>query len=156
MTVFVSAVFVVEESYSEFIKQGNALHSNNKNKNLYFVNAEAKAWFEEQGYNFKWLYDQDANISSASGLKISNSNKVGDYITLNNTGLPVTYTRTAAEQAALQINTLYTTAISDVHAKILGLTGYTCGDLFYQRTLLDGAEKALQQLLEQTGVDIPQ
>ena len=32
----------------------------------------------------------------------------------------------------------------------LGLTGYTCGDLFYQRTLLDGAEKALEQLLKAT------
>ncbi len=32
----------------------------------------------------------------------------------------------------------------------LGLTGYTCGDLFYQRTLLDGAETALQRLLDQT------
>ena len=28
----------------------------------------------------------------------------------------------------------------------LGLTGYTCGDLFYQRTLLDGAEKELAKL----------
>ena len=25
----------------------------------------------------------------------------------------------------------------------LGLTGYTCGDLFYQPTLLNGAEEAL-------------
>ena len=30
----------------------------------------------------------------------------------------------------------------------LGLTGYTCGDLFSQSTLLDGAEKALEQLLK--------
>ncbi len=32
----------------------------------------------------------------------------------------------------------------------LGLTGCTCGDLFYQRTLLDGAEAALEYLLEAT------
>ena len=32
----------------------------------------------------------------------------------------------------------------------LGLTGYTCGDLFFQRTLLDGAEAALTALLEAT------
>ena len=32
----------------------------------------------------------------------------------------------------------------------LGLTGYTCGDLFYQRTLLDGAEEALRTVLEAT------
>ena len=32
----------------------------------------------------------------------------------------------------------------------LCLTGYTCGDLFRDRALLDGAEKALAQLLEQT------
>jgi len=32
----------------------------------------------------------------------------------------------------------------------LGLTGYTCGDLFFQRTLLDGAEKELVKLLEAT------
>ena len=32
----------------------------------------------------------------------------------------------------------------------LGLTGYTCGDLFLHRTLLDGAEQALAELLNQT------
>ena len=32
----------------------------------------------------------------------------------------------------------------------LGLTGSTCGDLFYQPTLLNGAETALTQILEQT------
>ncbi len=32
----------------------------------------------------------------------------------------------------------------------LGLTGYTCGDLFLQPTLLDGAEAALATLLKQT------
>ena len=32
----------------------------------------------------------------------------------------------------------------------LGLTGYTCGDLFYQDTLLRGAEEALATVLEAT------
>ena len=32
----------------------------------------------------------------------------------------------------------------------LGLTGYTCGDLFYQSTLLSGAEEALSTVLEAT------
>lgn len=32
----------------------------------------------------------------------------------------------------------------------LGLTGYTCGDLFYQDTLLRGAEEALKTVLEAT------
>ena len=32
----------------------------------------------------------------------------------------------------------------------LGLTGYTCGDLFLQKTLLDGAEAALTMLLRET------
>ncbi|MBD5148112.1 MAG: NAD(+) synthase, partial [Oscillibacter sp.] len=32
----------------------------------------------------------------------------------------------------------------------LGLTGYTCGDLFYQETLLRGAEQALSTVLEAT------
>ena len=32
----------------------------------------------------------------------------------------------------------------------LGLTGYTCGDLFYQETLLRGAEEALATVLEAT------
>ncbi len=32
----------------------------------------------------------------------------------------------------------------------LGLTGYTCGDLFRQSLLLDAAEKALQELVKQT------
>ena len=32
----------------------------------------------------------------------------------------------------------------------LGLTGYTCGDLFYQETLLRGAEEALSTVLAAT------
>ena len=32
----------------------------------------------------------------------------------------------------------------------LGLTGYTCGDLFFQETLLRGAEEALATVLEAT------
>ena len=32
----------------------------------------------------------------------------------------------------------------------LGLTGYTCGDLFYQDTLLKSAEEALATVLEAT------
>ena len=32
----------------------------------------------------------------------------------------------------------------------LGLTGYTCGDLFLQRTLLEGAEEAMGRLLDET------
>ena len=32
----------------------------------------------------------------------------------------------------------------------LGLTGYSCGDLFYQDTLLRGAEQALSTVLEAT------
>ena len=32
----------------------------------------------------------------------------------------------------------------------LGLTGYTCGDLFLQKTLLNGAEQALTDLLQET------
>ena len=32
----------------------------------------------------------------------------------------------------------------------LGLTGYTCGDLFFQKTLIDGAEEALGRVLEAT------
>ena len=37
----------------------------------------------------------------------------------------------------------------------LCLTGYTCGDLFLQPTLLDGAERALGRILEETkGLDM--
>ena len=32
----------------------------------------------------------------------------------------------------------------------LGLTGYTCGDLFLSQTLLEGAESALDHILEET------
>ena len=32
----------------------------------------------------------------------------------------------------------------------LCVTGYTCGDLFLQDTLLDGAERALERILEET------
>ena len=33
---------------------------------------------------------------------------------------------------------------------VLGLTGYTCGDLFLSQTLLEGAESALDHILEET------
>ena len=33
----------------------------------------------------------------------------------------------------------------------LCITGYTCGDLFLQDTLLDGAERALKHILRETG-----
>ena len=37
----------------------------------------------------------------------------------------------------------------------LCITGYTCGDLFLQETLLDGAEAALEEILEKTaGLDL--
>ena len=37
----------------------------------------------------------------------------------------------------------------------LCVTGYTCGDLFLQPTLLDGAERALGRILEETkGLDL--
>ena len=37
----------------------------------------------------------------------------------------------------------------------LCVTGYTCGDLFLQPTLLDGAERALGRILEETkGLDV--
>ena len=37
----------------------------------------------------------------------------------------------------------------------LCVTGYTCGDLFLQPTLLDGAERALGRILEETkGLDM--
>ena len=37
----------------------------------------------------------------------------------------------------------------------LGLTGYTCGDLFQHKTLLDAAESALKQVIEHTRTDFP-
>lgn len=37
----------------------------------------------------------------------------------------------------------------------LGLTGYTCGDLFRHKTLLDAAESALEQIIDCTRTDFP-
>ncbi len=37
----------------------------------------------------------------------------------------------------------------------LGLTGYTCGDLFRHKTLLDAAESALNRVIEHTHTDFP-
>ncbi len=49
----------------------------------------------------------------------------------------------AAEQAAEQ-------GVEVLVTPELGITGYTCGDLFLQKTLLDGAMNALQFICEQT------
>ena len=56
----------------------------------------------------------------------------------------------SAEQSLLLIRQAAGQGVKLLVLPELGLTGYTCGDLFLQRTLLQGAEDALRLLLEQT------
>ena len=91
----------------------------NNKKALYWVNEEAKAWFYAEEKTFNWLMKDE--ISGGEGKVITKNNKVGDYITLNNTGIPVTYTRTAEEQAILAAQTLYANAFSDIYKALIAL-----------------------------------
>ena len=54
------------------------------------------------------------------------------------------------EQVIDKINEAYNEGVQVLCLPELCLTGYTCGDLFYQSTLLEGAKKALQEILERT------
>jgi len=55
-----------------------------------------------------------------------------------------------AEQTFLMMRTAEKAGVRVLVLPELGLTGYTCGDLFYQDTLLRGAEQALATVLEAT------
>ena len=54
------------------------------------------------------------------------------------------------EQILEKINEAYTKGTQVLCLPELCITGYTCGDLFYQRTLLEGAKLALKDILEET------
>ena len=96
--------------------------SNNKKKHLYWVNEEAKTWFYAEELTFLWLISNETGSSTADkGRTITNSSNSGDYITLNNTGIPVTYTRTAEQQAILMAQTLYANAFNDVYQALIAL-----------------------------------
>ena len=98
----------------------NTFGSDNKKKALYWVNEEAKAWFYAEEKTFNWLI-ADEKDGSKDGKVINNKSKSGDYITLNNTGIPVTYTRTAEEQAILAAQTLYANAFNDINKTLIAL-----------------------------------
>jgi NAD+ synthase (glutamine-hydrolysing) len=55
-----------------------------------------------------------------------------------------------AEQTFLMMRRAEQAGVKVLVMPELGLTGYTCGDLFYQETLLRGAEQALATVLEAT------
>ncbi len=55
-----------------------------------------------------------------------------------------------AEQTFTMMRTAEKAGVKVLVLPELGLTGYTCGDLFYQETLLRGAEQALSTVLEAT------
>lgn len=98
-----------------------------KKVKLYWINEQAKAWFEESGYDFEWLYRNEAAGAQSDedkGLVISNSSRSGDFITLDDTGIPVTYTRTAEENAVLAAQVIYNDAYTAVHTMIMELTKY--------------------------------
>lgn len=54
------------------------------------------------------------------------------------------------EQVLGKINEAYTKGTQILCLPELCLTGYTCGDLFYQSSLLEGAKVALRDILEET------
>ena len=55
-----------------------------------------------------------------------------------------------AEQTFLMMRAAEKAGVKVLVLPELGLTGYTCGDLFYQNSLLRGAEQALSTVLEAT------
>ena len=74
----------------------------------------------------KYLKEEVAYRKVAEGQ--SDTKKIskitdGDMVTLTNTGLPITYVRTATEQACVDAHTLYNTLYSDVHTAILAMNG---------------------------------
>ena len=93
--------------------------SNNRKKNLYWVNEEAKNWFYAEDPGFTWLVNDER--SSGSGKVISNNSSSGDFITVDNTGIPVTVLQTAEQQAILAAQTIYANAFNDVHQMIITL-----------------------------------
>lgn len=54
------------------------------------------------------------------------------------------------EQILLKIEEAYQNKVQILGLPELCLTGYTCGDLFYQTTLLEGAKQALEEILKIT------
>ena len=100
----------------------NTFGSNNRKKNLYWVNEQARDWFYENVNDYAWLVSNETgNATEDKGMTITNNSKTGDFITLNNTGIPVTYTRTAEQQAILEAQTIYANAFNDVHQMIITL-----------------------------------
>lgn len=63
-------------------------------------------------------------------------------------GIRVADTEYNTEQIAMQMKDAYEQGAALVVFPELALTAYTCGDLFLQDTLLKGAEKGLEELLE--------
>ena len=55
-----------------------------------------------------------------------------------------------AEQTFTMMRTAEKAGVRVLVLPELGLTGYTCGDLFWQEALLRGAEQALSTVLEAT------
>lgn len=96
--------------------------SNNRKKSIYWVNEQAKEWFYDNGYDFNWLINMETGSATADkGLTITNTNLTADLITMNNTGIPVTVTRTAEQQAVLAAQNIYADAFNKVHQMIITL-----------------------------------
>ena len=101
----------------------STFHSDNKKKNLYWVNAEAKAWFYENyeagDVDFTWLINQEKD--GGVGLTINENSKTGDFLTLNNTGLPVQIVQTAEQQAMLAAQSLYEAVYTEINKTMITL-----------------------------------
>ena len=54
------------------------------------------------------------------------------------------------EQILKQVKIAYEEGAQVIGLPELCITGYTCGDLFFQTTLLEGAKKALGEILQET------
>lgn len=73
----------------------------------------------------KYLKAEVDYLKQVEGKSAKDISKItnGDMVTLTNTGLPITYVRTATEQACVAAQTLYNTLYTDIHTAILSMNG---------------------------------
>ena len=119
--------------------------SANYKQPVYWINEEAKTYAESNYETQKALETAVINMlkaavnekAAAENVSKSNVSKItgtAELVTLTNTGLPVTYTKTASAQAALAAQTIYNKIYTNLHAVILECKNYVAD---YQRAVCD-------------------
>ena len=95
---------------------------------IYWLNETAKGlalekWDEQDEIEsavLQMLKDEAARLGKG---KKNPAITMAEYVTLTNTGLPVTYVYTATEQACMAARDLYDALWKDIHAEIMALNG---------------------------------